>query len=236
MTKVGNNINSKKGNWTFAKKKVVNNFDHHILKSVPLYKEGHQLILDLSEFFLKENAICYDIGCSTGELVKKIDNRLNIKTNKYYGIDTEKNMLQLAKRKNKSKNISFINSDILKVKLKKSDLIISYYTMQFIKPKQRVEILKKIYKSLNWGGGFIMFEKVRAPDARFQDLMLKIYDEFKISNGFSLEEIASKTRSLYGILEPFSTNGNKQILKAAGFKDIMTISKYICFEGFLAIK
>ena len=236
MTKVGNNINSKKGNWTFAKKKVVNNFDHHILKSVPLYKEGHQLILDLSEFFLKENAICYDIGCSTGELVKKIDNRLNIKTNKYYGIDTEKNMLQFAKRKNKSKNISFINSDILKVKLKKSDLIISYYTMQFIKPKQRVEILKKIYKSLNWGGGFIMFEKVRAPDARFQDLMLKMYDEFKISNGFRLEEIASKTRSLYGILEPFSTNGNKQILKAAGFKDIMTISKYICFEGFLAIK
>tara|TARA_B100000795_G_scaffold265180_1_gene246659 strand:- start:814 stop:1524 length:711 start_codon:yes stop_codon:yes gene_type:complete len=236
MTKVGNNINSKKGNWTFAKKKVVNNFDHHILKSVPLYKEGHQLILDLSEFFLKENAICYDIGCSTGELVKKIDNRLNIKTNKYYGIDTEKNMLQFAKRKNKSKNISFINSDILKVKLKKSDLIISYYTMQFIKPKQRVEILKKIYKSLNWGGGFIMFEKVRAPDARFQDLMLKMYDEFKISNGFGLEEIASKTRSLYGILEPFSTNGNKQILKAAGFKDIMTISKYICFEGFLAIK
>ncbi len=236
MTKVGNNINSKKGNWTFANKKVVNNFDHHILKSVPLYKEGHQLILDLSEFFLKENAICYDIGCSTGELVKKIDNRLNIKTNKYYGIDTEKNMLQFAKRKNKSKNISFINSDILKVKLKKSDLIISYYTMQFIKPKQRVEILKKIYKSLNWGGGFIMFEKVRAPDARFQDLMLKMYDEFKISNGFGLEEIASKTRSLYGILEPFSTNGNKQILKAAGFKDIMTISKYICFEGFLAIK
>ena len=201
-----------------------------------MYKEGHQLILDLSEFFLKENAICYDIGCSTGELVKKIDNRLNIKTNKYYGIDTEKNMLQFAKRKNKSKNISFINSDILKVKLKKSDLIISYYTMQFIKPKQRVEILKKIYKSLNWGGGFIMFEKVRAPDARFQDLMLKMYDEFKISNGFGLEEIASKTRSLYGILEPFSTNGNKQILKAAGFKDIMTISKYICFEGFLAIK
>ena len=30
----------------------------------------------------------------------------------------------------------------------------------------------------------------------FQDLMLKIYDEFKLKMGFSLEEIASKTRSL----------------------------------------
>lgn len=236
MTKVGNNINSKKGNWTFSKKKVVDNFNSHILKSVPLYKEGHNLIINLSEFFLKNNSTCYDIGCSTGELLKKIESSLKVKSNKYYGIDTEKNMIQFAKKNNKNKKITFVNSDISKIKLKKSELIISYYTMQFIKPKQRVEILKKIYKSLNWGGGFIMFEKVRAPDARFQDLMLKIYDEFKIKNGFSLEEIASKTRSLYGILEPFSTNGNKQILKAAGFKDVMTISKYICFEGFLAIK
>ena len=68
-------------------------------------------------------------------------------------------MIQFAKKNNKNKKVTFINSDVSKVKLKKSDLIICYYTMQFIKPKQRVEILKKIYKSLNWGGGFIMFEK-----------------------------------------------------------------------------
>ena len=49
--------------------------------------------------------------------------------------------------------------------------------------------------------------------------MLKIYDEFKIKNGFKLDEIASKTRSLYGILEPFSSEGNKKLLKVAGFKD-----------------
>lgn len=236
MSSVGNNIKLKKGKWTFAKSKIVKNFDNHILKSVPLYKEGHDLIINLSEFFLKDNAVCYDIGCSTGELLKKIAQNLQIESNKYYGIDNQINMIKFAKNKNKSKNIRFINSDITKVKLKKADLIICYFTLQFIKPKKRIEILKKIYKSLNWGGGFIIFEKVRAPDARFQDLMLKLYDEFKLKNGFELQEIASKTRTLYGILEPFSTNGNHEIMKAAGFKDIMTISKYICFEGFLAIK
>ena len=54
MAKVGNNINSKKGNWDFSKKKVVDNFNNHILKSVPLYNEGHNLIINLSEFFLKK--------------------------------------------------------------------------------------------------------------------------------------------------------------------------------------
>ena len=46
----------------------------------------------------------------------------------------------------------------------------------------------------------------------------------------------AKTRSLKGVMEPFSTQGNIDLLKRSGFKDINTIQKYICFEGFLAIK
>jgi tRNA (cmo5U34)-methyltransferase len=38
------------------------------------------------------------------------------------------------------------------------------------------------------------------------------------------------------VLEPFSTQGNLDMLKRAGFVDVMTIMKYVCFEGFLAIK
>ena len=46
----------------------------------------------------------------------------------------------------------------------------------------------------------------------------------------------AKSNSLKGVLEPFSTSGNLSLLKRAGFKDIMTVFKYGCFEGFLAIK
>ena len=45
-----------------------------------------------------------------------------------------------------------------------------------------------------------------------------------------------KTRSLKGILEPFSTQGNLDMMARAGFVDIMTVQKYLSFEGFLAIK
>ena len=45
-----------------------------------------------------------------------------------------------------------------------------------------------------------------------------------------------KSRSLKGVMEPFSTQGNLDMLKRAGFQDVMTIQKYVCFEGFLAIK
>ena len=125
---------------------------------------------------------------------------------------------------------------ISKFNLKKNDLIISYYTMQFIPPRYRQNIINKIYKSLNWGGAFIMFEKLRASDARFQDIFSIVYNDFKLKNGFSHEDIVQKTRSLKGILEPFSTQGNLDLLKRAGFVDFMTVMKYVCFEGFLAIK
>ena len=77
---------------------------------------------------------------------------------------------------------------------------------------------------------------MRGSDARFQDILTQTYNEFKISQGFSPSEIISKSRSLKGVLEPFSTLGNVQLMRRAGFKDIMTVFKYGPFEGFLAIK
>ncbi len=82
----------------------------------------------------------------------------------------------------------------------------------------------------------MFFEKVRANDARFQDITTSLYNEYKLDQGYSAEEILFKTRSLKGILEPFSTQGNIDLLKRAGFVDMITVFKYVCFEGFLVIK
>ena len=84
-------------------------------------------------------------------------------------------------------------------------------------------MVNKIFKGLNWGGAFFMVEKVRGPDARFQDILSQIFLEFKVSKGFSPSQILSKSRSLKGVLEPFSTKGNLDILKRAGFKDTVTV-------------
>jgi tRNA (cmo5U34)-methyltransferase len=108
--------------------------------------------------------------------------------------------------------------------------------MQFVRPRFRQDTINRIYKSLRWGGAFVYFEKVRAPDARFNDIMSLLYIDHKIDQGYAGNEIVGKARSLKGVLEPFSTQGNLDLLKRAGFVDIMTVFKYICFEGFLAIK
>jgi len=230
-------IKAKNSSWHFGKN-VPKKFDLHIKKSVPFYEEMHQLIVNLSDFFLKKNSLCYDLGSSTGTLINKISIRHSEKKIKFCGVEIEKNMILQAKKiKNKSKNkIHYLNRDLRKMKIKKNDMIISCYTIQFIEPKYRQNVIDKIYKSLNWGGAFIIFEKIRASDPRFQDIFTQIYLDFKLKNKFTEKEIINKSRSLKGVLEPFSEFGNLGLLKRAGFVDIIPIMQWTSFKGFLCIK
>ena len=77
---------------------------------------------------------------------------------------------------------------------------------------------------------------MRGADARFQDILTSLYTDYKIEQGYSPDEIIYKSKSLKGRLEPFSTQGNLDMFARAGFKDVTTVFKYLCFEGFLAIK
>lgn len=235
--KVGHSIEAKNANWNFGGN-VPDTFVDHIRQSVPLYEEGHDLICQLSDFFCSNGGVCYELGVSTGELLKKLAVHNAHKPDiRCIGLDVETAMINKAREHCKDvKNIEILQEDIRLYEYENADMMVSYYCMQFVPPRDRQEIFNKIYESLNWGGAFILFEKVRGPDARFQDILTSLYADFKTRNGFSAEEILSKTRSLKGILEPFSTEGNLGLLKRAGFVDIMTIQKYICFEGFLAIK
>jgi len=235
----GDDIKTEESNWTFSGD-VVDKFDEHVKKSVPLYLEGHLMICDLSKFFLKNNSVVYEVGSSTGVLTTKLSNANKAKIGvRFIGIDIEMDMVDFANKcltKSDIDNVIFKHTDIVTTKLEKSDLIVCYYTIQFIPPAVRQQVIDKIYESLNWGGALIMFEKVRAPDARFQDIINTIYLDYKLKQGYSEENIISKMMSLKGVLEPFSTQGNIDMLKRAGFVDIATVQKYLSFEGFLAIK
>jgi len=237
LESVGEDIVAKEASWSFGGK-TPKNFNDHVKRSVPFYDIGHDLICKLSDFFLKNDSVCYDLGSSTGMLLRKLIQKHKHRSKaKWIGIDIEPDMVEEARKDFGPKdNVEFVAGDIYAQDYEISDLIISYYTMQFVPPQVRQETFNKIYNSLNWGGAFILFEKVRAPDARFQDMMQALYTDYKLDQGYKPAEIVAKTKSLKGVLEPFSTQGNLDLLKRAGFVDIVTVFKYVCFEGFLAIK
>ena len=145
-------------------------------------------------------------------------------------------MLRSFKKTKQFKKITLINKVVENIKMKKSDYIISHYTLQFIRQNLRLKILKKIYNSLNPGGGFILFEKIYANNSRFEKIFSDMLVDFKSANNFSEKEIINKNKSIRGILESLTTNQNIKNLKNAGFKNTQIIHQDINFIGILSIK
>lgn len=234
---IDDGITAKRSAWSFGAE-VAEAFPDHARRSIPYYRDGHELICYLSDFFIATDSIVYDLGCSTGDLLKMLAEYNGHKPGvRWIGLDKEQGMIERARKTCAGMdNIELYCEDILTCALDKPDMIIAYYTVQFIEERHRQALFDRIYQSLNWGGAFILFEKVGAPDSRFQDIMSCLYREFKQRKGFSSEEILNKEISLKGVLKSFSTAGNLGLLERAGFVDVMTIMKYVSFEGFLAIK
>ncbi len=242
MEIAGDDISVEKGDWKFDGS-VAEKFDEHVLKSIPLYTEAHQIVCNLTDYFLPTHSLVFELGCSTGTLLCKIANHnKHKKAVKYIGIDQEQKMIELANYKRNTvdqilvDDIEFICENINEYSLQQNNMVICFYVVQFIHPSLRQQLINKIYRNLKWGGAFVLFEKVRGSDARFQDVLTGLYHDYKKLQGYSEEEIFNKSLSLRGVMEPFSRQGNVDMLRRAGFVDIESVFKYLCFEGFLAIK
>eukprot|EP01155_Anaeramoeba_flamelloides_P043956 Anaeramoba_flamelloidesc37718_g2_i3.p1 GENE.c37718_g2_i3~~c37718_g2_i3.p1 ORF type:complete len:148 (+),score=6.81 c37718_g2_i3:271-714(+) len=141
---------------------------------------------------------------------------------------------------NKSKafdiNLELFCDDIFNIDLKGANLILSNYTIQFIRPLQREKLIKKIYDGLGENGIFIFSEKIIYDNPYFHKDIIDLYYEFKKEQGYSEFEISQKREALENVLIPYSEEENKKMIIDAGFKDVQTIFKWLNFSTFIAIK
>jgi len=232
----GDSISTEPASWSFDNSLVVDVFDDHVSKSVPCYELGHWLIEQSSDYFIHSCSTVVDLGSSTGTLLRRLASRHKHPDLSLIGFDESSQMVSKAIDNTSDARISYTTDSFLDYEFNSISMFISYYTLQFIRPKDRQLYFDKIYQALEWGGAFLVFEKTRAPDARFQDISSSLYSEYKVKNGYTPEEINAKTLSLRGVLDPFTVNANIDFMKRAGFSDIMQIFKVITFDGFLCIK
>ena len=234
---IDGNVLSEKANWKFDKE-IVNIFDSHVRKSVPLYDNFHNIIGDLSEWFVEDNTNVYDIGASTGiGLNNLISHNINKKVN-YIGVDSSAEMLKKARNNLKNCNATLINGDITNsdIEIYNASFITSILTLQFIPRRKRIQVIKKAYKGLNKGGALVIVEKVIGNNARFDEMFIELYHDFKLSNGLSEKEVFAKSRAIRGVMSPNTVQENIDILKEVGFKDIDIFFKWCNFAGIIAVK
>lgn len=232
---VGNDIIIPNGTqWSFGNG-VAQHFDEHVRQSIPLYDEGHNLVCHLSDFFIHDSALCYELGSATGNLIGKLYHRHKDKRNVHFiGIEEIDEMNQVAQ--SKFPEVEFLTSSVEDITLEPSNLIVSYYFLQFILPENRIEILSKMHESLVEGGAFILFEKEMIEDPKVNKLIVSNYIKFKQENGFSPEEILSKQLSLEGVMINHTHSENKEMLQEVGFHHVETIMRYGEFNGYICFK
>ena len=221
---------------------VAENFDQHVSQSIPHYEDLQNYLVQLSEWFLKDDAIIYDLGCSTGATIEKIL-KLNISTKyKIIGIDNNQKMLDLAKKKvHKLKNddveIEFSNIDLTSnIEFEKSNLFYSILLFPFFSYEKRETILKKIHSSLKVGGALISVEKVRSKSSHFEDILNQLYFDFKLQQDLTEEEILLKAKSLRSSMYLFDEKTIFKSLSDCGFKEYEVFFKCFNFIGYIAIK
>ena len=216
---------------------VASVFDDMLNRSVPYYKEMQRLTINFALKFLDDNHKVYDLGCSTAstliELSKNCDKDLQL-----IGIDNSKAMLDRAANKAKAfgVDLKLIQSDIFDVNIDNANLVISNYTLQFIRPLQREKLIKKIYDSLEDGAIFIFSEKVISDNNILNKQCIDEYYEFKKTQGYSEFEISQKREALENVLIPYTEDENRKMIKDAGFKHCETVFKWVNFATFIAIK
>ncbi len=231
---VGDGISSLAGSWTFGGA-VPDAFDSHVARSIPAYDESHVLIADLADQLVPQGGRCYDLGCSTGTLTRLLAERLADRRVEVIGVDREPGMiLKATERCAQQPSVRFETASLEDLALEPADLIVCYYTLQFVSLRARSGLVRRIRRALDPGGALILFEKVLAPTARMQEMAVGAYWDWKRQQGFSDEEITSKARSLRGVLQPLSPEENEAMLRGAGFSEVMQVFRWVLFEGLVA--
>lgn len=213
-------------------------FDDMLQRSVPFYKESQKI----TEFFvlknLSQDGIVYDLGCSTASLLLNIHRKLESKAT-LIGLDNSEAMLARARSKCHAfgaDDIMIEYADILEYPYKSADVFISNYTLQFIRPLVREELVKKIADSLKKEGIFVFSEKVISHHSKLNKDLIECYYDFKKEQGYSEYEIMQKREALENVLVPYSEEENIKMAKNCGFSHCEVVFRWANFATFIAIK
>lgn len=216
---------------------VASVFDDMLSRSVPFYDNVRALIISLIIAEQKEGMKVLDLGSSTAKFLLDLHAKASLPLS-LKGLDSSQAMIDRAEQKCQAfgADITLELADMLTYVYDKEDVIVANYTLQFIRPIQRLELVKKLYEGLNKDGMFIFSEKVVFEDKVLDKEMIDIYYAYKKEQGYSEYEIAQKREALENVLIPFTIKENIQMCRDAGFTKIETVFQWANFVTFVVKK
>ena len=218
---------------------VASVFDDMIRRSVPGYGLTLQLISSIASR-LKHPVRVYDLGCSLGAGMASADRGMAGSGVEIVGIDTSDSMLSRANEHLSACGMAhpfqLIRADVCDYTLLQHNLCLLNFTLQFVDPTQRGELIRKIHDALLPGGYLILSEKIEFETVEEQELQTDWHHAFKSLNGYSDLEISQKRTSLENRLVPETRAAHVHRLRSAGFSRVVPWFQAFNFVSFVAVR
>ncbi|WP_419870148.1 carboxy-S-adenosyl-L-methionine synthase CmoA [Chryseobacterium sp. CT-SW4] len=220
--------------------KVAGVFDDMVSRSVPFYDEMQRLTSELAGNYAQPGTHVYDLGCSTGTTMLLMDKTIE-EAITFVGIDDSEEMIIKCREKldnfKLNRNIELLVADLTQeIPVKNASVVAMVLVLQFIRPINRLSIVKKIFDGMVKNGVFILFEKILTEEKSFNREFIDHYYDFKRRNDYSELEISQKREALENVLIPYKTSENINMLKEAGFGEVEVFFKWYNFTGIIAKK
>ena len=213
--------------------RVVRVFPDMIRRSVPGYGLIVPMIGLLARRHAQPNSRLYDLGCSLGAVSLAMRSAVTAEQVEIVAVDNSPQMVRQLEQRLDSEAaqaaipILPVRQDILETQIENASVVVLNFTLQFIRPADRLGLLKRVAAGLLPGGILVLSEKISLEDPEEQRLQQAWHHDFKRAQGYSELEIARKREALENVMIPDSLRAHHQRLSEAGFT-----ACYQWFQGF----
>jgi tRNA (cmo5U34)-methyltransferase len=219
---------------------VVRVFPDMIQRSVPGYSTIIAMTGVIAERYAQNDSHCYDLGCSLGASTLSMRQQLDAKSCKIIAVDNSEAMIARCKTlielDQHQTLVELIQDDVLNIAINNSSVAVLNFTLQFISPSQRLDLLTTIFNGMCEGGVLVLSEKIHFDDPHLQSLNTDLHHSFKRANGYSDMEISQKRTSLENVLVTDSIPLHQRRLKDIGFNSVDVWFQCFNFMSLVAIK
>jgi len=221
-------------------KQVVEVFPDMISRSVPGYNTIIETIGQLSKHYVTDNSNIYDLGCSLGAATLAMRKSIMAENCQIIAIDNSSAMVERCKMHiNAFKGdtpVEVVEGNILDIAIKDASMVVLNFTMQFIEPALRSELISQIYQGLKPGGLLVLSEKMSDQDSVCAELLTDLHHNFKRANGYSELEISQKRTALENVMRTDDLPTHIQRLSSCGFSHVSPWFQCFNFFSLVAIK
>ena len=233
---------------------VASIFPNMARRSIPYYEEMHRTHADIVVQFVKDHydkrhVEMLDIGASHGEFASLLLNRFEMMGQDYHVklLDASPDMCEhMIDRYRNYDRVKVIQKpfglDVMLDMAGKCDIVACHYVAQFVPLKERGLFITRIAQVMRPGALLLWGEKesyIRPQSDHHRSIiktMESLYNQFRLDNGYTQEEIDAKTKALSGSMWPIDSVQTQWMLEQAGFHQVIPTFRYGQFHCFATVK